>query len=197
MLSKLIEFFKGIFCSTEINKIRELENKIKELEEKYNIDCSYYEERIKELENLLLKSIELPDFSYLSGKVIEIDPRNYIKGVNNVDVADWLYYALDYNDWIDVLNKISKTFKAVWKEEVFDCDDFSLLFSAMLAYSVYKSGFNKQFAFGIAWSYTHAYNIFIDKSGKVWIFEPQTNKVIGELGKTTKPYDTVEVWFCG
>jgi len=33
------------------------------------------------------------------------------------------------------------------------------------------------FAVGIIWSRTHAYNFFIDSDKKVWGIEPQTNKV--------------------
>jgi len=83
------------------------------------------------------------------------------------------------------------------------CDDFALLMAAMVAYSSYKSGFNKQLAFGIAWSMVHAYNVFITKDDKVWVYEPQTNVIIGEANEIKKGksndyiYFTREIWFMG
>jgi len=59
-----------------------------------------------------------------------------------------------------------------WIAEDHDCDNFS--FAAM----GYWSDGLKSFAFGIAWSDNHAFNIMIDKDKKVWIVEPQTNEYI-------------------
>ena len=57
-----------------------------------------------------------------------------------------------------------------WIREDFDCDNFSF---ALLGY---WSESLESFAFGIAWSRTHAFNIMIDKDKKIWIVEPQTNR---------------------
>lgn len=76
------------------------------------------------------------------------------------------------------------------------CDNFASLMASKLQFAAYKSGFTQQPAFGYAVSRTHAYNCFIC-DGMVHIYEPQTNRVIGELGKTPAPYDTIKVWFFG
>jgi len=57
-----------------------------------------------------------------------------------------------------------------WVSEKHDCDNFS--FASM----GYWSDGLKSFAYGIAWSTNHAYNIMIDKDKNVWIIEPQSNK---------------------
>ena len=207
-----IEWIKSIICknirdscnetinilTNQINTLQqqnnELAQKLQQLQQKYDEDTQYYEERIKTLTEQLMKSIEMPDLSSYKSKAKLINPRDYIK-IPNSAFADYFYLALPLNDWKEVLTKIQNTFKATWTEEVFDCDDFALLFSAMLTYSCYKSNFKNQLALGICWSYTHAYNCFIDSDGKVWIYEPQNNTVIGELGKTPAPYNTIEVWF--
>jgi hypothetical protein len=54
--------------------------------------------------------------------------------------------------------------------ESVDCDNFSF------ALMGYWSENLKSFAFGIALSQTHAFNIMIDNVGVIWIIEPQTNK---------------------
>jgi hypothetical protein len=57
-----------------------------------------------------------------------------------------------------------------WQEEKFDCDEFSF---ALMGY--WNEGL-EQFAFGIAWSKTHAFNILIDNNKQIWIIEPQSNQ---------------------
>jgi hypothetical protein len=57
-----------------------------------------------------------------------------------------------------------------WVNEKHDCDNFS--FASM----GYWSDGLKSFAFGIAWSKNHAFNIMVDKDKNVWIIEPQSNK---------------------
>ena len=209
VIEKLANWIKSIVCrdcQETIEKLSkenynlkiQLKSKIEALEQlqqKYEEDTKYYEDRIRTLNNLLLKSIQMPDLSEYKGKVKKIDPRDYIK-IPNSQFADFNYYALDYQSWKEVLTKIQSTFKAVWSSEVFDCDDFALLASAMLAYSVYKSGFDLQLAFGIAWSLSHAFNIFIDSGGTTWIYEPQTDSVVGRIGSCQPPYEPIiEIWF--
>lgn len=56
-----------------------------------------------------------------------------------------------------------------WVEDAHDCDNFSF------ALEGYWSEGLRSFAFGIAWSRNHAFNIMIDKDKQVWIVEPQAN----------------------
>lgn len=204
--SKLLCKVRKILCREQIkeNALLKEENKalkkeISELKKVYEEDSKYYEERIKYLMNELASRIKIPcDLKRIvkGGDYREVDPRSYIF-VPRRDFADLKYLALKKDRWKVVLTEIRSLFNARWTKWVFDCDNFALLMAGLLAYAVYKSGFKKQFAFGIAWSIEHAYNVFIDYDGKVWVYEPQTNRVIGELGKTERPYNTVEVWFMG
>ena len=57
-----------------------------------------------------------------------------------------------------------------WKKEEFDCDEFSFALMGYWNLDLY------QFAFGIAWTKTHAFNIMIDSDKQIWIVEPQTNR---------------------
>lgn len=57
-----------------------------------------------------------------------------------------------------------------YEEEKFDCDNFSF------ALMGYWSQALESFAFGIAWSKNHAFNILIDDKKQIWIVEPQTNE---------------------
>lgn len=196
MCIDLIKKWLGINGDCKL-KLDECQKKLKELEMKLKEDTEYYEERIKTLEKLLLEKTKLPNLSYLSGKVIEVNPRDLIS-ISKYAQADFLYYALDYNDWIKVLTEISKTFDRTWKKEVHDCDDIALVFNAMLVEAVYKSKFKRTFALGIAWSSTHAFNIIITKTNDIFIYEPQTNRIIGKMNEiTNSTYKVKEVWFIG
>jgi len=64
----------------------------------------------------------------------------------------------------------SKVQTKSWIAENHDCDNFSF------ALNGYWSEGLKSFAFGIAWSTTHAFNFMIDDTEKLWIVEPQTNR---------------------
>jgi hypothetical protein len=169
-----------------------LKEQLAKLTEKFNIDTKYYDDRINTLTTLLSESLAVPTFPNLTN--IDIDPRPLISKYDN-SVADSTYKCISLSDWKDVLNKIKSVMDIKYKAEISDCDDFALIFAGMLARSTIKSEYSKQLAFGIAWSRTHAYNLFIDSNKKCWIYEPQNNVIIGELGKTKEPYNTVELWF--
>ena len=71
-----------------------------------------------------------------------------------------------------------------WINEQHDCDEFS---SALNGY--WNDGL-KQFAFGIAWSKPHAFNIMVDDKKQIWIVEPMTNKFtkIEDMKNNSKYY---------
>jgi len=72
---------------------------------------------------------------------------------------------------------------AKYTPEYYDCDDFSFRLHGALSLPVWGG-----IAFGIAWSATHAYNIFVDDERKVWIIEPQTDQLMKP--SNVSPYDT-------
>lgn len=65
-----------------------------------------------------------------------------------------------------------------------DCDDF-----AVRLWGRFKEK-NKGFAFGLAISFSHAYNFFIDGNKKIWFIEPQSDKIMDlkEIGKNKQYY---------
>jgi len=104
------------------------------------------------------------------------------------------------NSWIEILNSIqSQTEKVLkkWQRDVSDCDDFALVTASAVAASFAHDPFEKQVAFAITWSRSHAYNSFITTEGTWEIYEPQSNAIVGRLGKTTGIYKTEKIWFMG
>jgi hypothetical protein len=70
-----------------------------------------------------------------------------------------------------------------YTSELFDCDDFSFRLMGQFHVKPYAS-----LAFGIAWSEVHAYNVFIDSTGQVYLVEPQTDQIL--LPSNDISYDT-------
>ena len=80
----------------------------------------------------------------------------------------------------------TKVYINKWKSEEFDCDEFSFALMGYWNLDLY------QFAFGIAWSNVHAFNIMIDDKKQVWIIEPQSNKFI-KIEDAKSPYTPLRV----
>lgn len=72
--------------------------------------------------------------------------------------------------------------KLDWKPNVFDCDDFALVYKAQACISANAGGGVHPYAvgilFGSAERSAHAVNLFIDPAGKLMVIEPQTGQVI-------------------
>jgi len=112
--------------------------------------------------------------------------------------ADLHYITYSVEDWINTLAQLHESVsnRLKYEKDVWDCDDFALLYSAVLSYSTYHSGLSNQVAFCIMWSKTHAFNGYVDDQNRVWKFEPQGGRVIGQLGKDHgKRYDVQKIWF--
>ena len=123
-------------------------------------------------------------------------------GYKDVVVADAKYIALPKVEWEDILEDIYDTLNPMleYQVNVWDCDNYSTIFASILALTFYTnySTAKYQLAFGICWSESHAYNCFIDSDKKVWIYEPQTNEIIGEITKVkNKTYKPIKIWFMG
>jgi len=61
-----------------------------------------------------------------------------------------------------------------YKNEMWDCDDFSLQFAAAAKRYFAPKGINA--AIGIIWTYKHAFNLSVNPDRKVRLWEPQTGK---------------------
>ena len=162
----LMDFIRGLFCPKCNNTL--------------------YIEQIKTLKATLQQTV--PTISLrLCDNIVE--PRKLIQ---NVETADLKYLAYPTDEWVELLDDLNACDQMKYKTRVFDCDDFALVYSASLAVSAYFSGLVLQPAFGIAWSRTHAFNVFIDDGGIVHKYEPQTNKIITN---DSPDYDLVKIWF--
>jgi len=82
-------------------------------------------------------------------------------------------YQLPTKDCIIKFLSLDDTDKRKYVPIWYDCDDFSFRLMGQ-----FHRGNWACLAIGIAWSSTHAYNIFIDSLGTVYVIEPQTDVII-------------------
>ena len=149
--------------------------------------------------------IQIPNISdVVEGNLVEVEPisvlRNY--GYEDVVKADKTYYALPKKKWIKLLTRIYDNVNPLleYNLESLDCDDYSTIYASLVALTFYlnRKTSKHQLAFGIAWSKTHAFNLFVDDKERVWIYEPQTNEVVNEIHKVRRDmYKARKVWFMG
>jgi len=165
-------------------------------------DKIYYAKRIERLLKVLEKSVVLPDTEKFVNDIKEINPWKAIKKIGryNMVTADKTYYVLPLNSWIRILSSIQSEVEKLlpkWRTDVSDCDDYALLMASFVAAAFAKPYYDKQVAFAITWSSSHAYNSFITSEGTWEIYEPQSNVIVGRLGETTGIYKTKKIWFMG
>ncbi|MHA1867407.1 MAG: hypothetical protein ACTSXD_05020 [Candidatus Heimdallarchaeaceae archaeon] len=75
---------------------------------------------------------------------------------------------------VNEIENFLKSDKLDWvnyKKEINDCDDF-----AIRLWGRFKE-IGEGFCFGLGVSGSHAFNIFVDDDFRVWIIEPQTDKI--------------------
>ena len=106
------------------------------------------------------------------GKLSNIDLYGYLNGLAPIiQLSDRTYSTTSLQE-AKIYQIKSHLHLNKWKAESYDCDEFS--FESM--------GFwNKddlQFAYGIAWSKNHAFNLFVSNLGEVYVVEPQSAKFI-------------------
>ena len=156
---------------------------------------NYLNSRVESLTRSLGESISpIPIIIESSGIV---KPYN-VDGIKDCEVADLEYCSFTLDEWKVILSDIYAVLKPKEKytSKVFDCDDFALVFSGVLTYSAFKSGFATQPAFAISWSNTHAFNLFVDDENNVYVYEPQNNKIMTlNEARQTELYDVQKIWF--
>lgn len=175
----LIELINNFFCGSSNHK--------KEI--------NYLNSRIESLTQTLSESISpVPIFFEMQGLT---KPYNIVT-IKDCLVADLEYCTFNLDKWKTVLTDVYNELKPkeTYTKNIFDCDDFALVFSGVLAYSAFIAGFITQPAFAIAWSNNHAFNLFIDNENKLYIYEPQTNNImIYSEAIKQKKYSVKKVWF--
>jgi len=196
-------------CSENYNKLltdyNNLQKAYQDLQKKFNEEVQYYESRIQSLLSALANSISIPKIT-IDETPVEIGYgyvrdliRQKLGNYVDIDIADASYWTFSKKQIEKILKPINDLIRAEWTQEIFDCDDFALFMAGLTAYTLYKNGFRRQLAFGIAWSFLHAFNFFIDKDGEIWIWEPQSGKVVGNAVnyKGDAIYGIQQIWLMG
>lgn len=150
-------------------KIFDLEIKLKEAEEE-----------ILNLKKQLPVKIPTPQ-TY--GKITWREQLEILKPLNAVVNITDEYLNTTSKQEAQAYSEMCKTQFRQWKENEFDCDNFS---ASLYGYWMEPM---ISFAFGLARSSNHQFNIMIDNEKKIWIVEPQSNKwmTIEEAKKTKTP----------
>lgn len=107
------------------------------------------------------------------GKITYTETKDLLKKycyVDNIRISD-NYFTVTDEGTMTKLIKLSPIKFRKYQKEIYDCDDFSFTFMGLYRLII------PNFAVGIIWSRTHAYNFFIDSDKQVWGIEPQSNKV--------------------
>ena len=96
------------------------------------------------------------------------------------------YHSCSITEFKNLLKKDFTNWKIANKD--YDCDNF--------AFKLYSNIKNKYptLSIGIAISTNHAFNLFIDKSGKLWYIEPQTDKVFSNSKLTKYKPILIIIW---
>jgi hypothetical protein len=198
-LFKRIESLEGEISNLK-QRIDQLEvdnRKLIEEKEKLSRDVEYLTKRLRKLSIALGESVYVHDVSKFVVPRKVVKPYEVILGYNLL-AADLEYYAFTFDNWKSILglvhSEVYNQLKA-WKTNVSDCDDWALLTVAFTVPCFVKAGLDKQGALSVVWSGVHAYNMFVDFDGVFWVYEPQTNRVVGRLGETSYPYDSRIIWF--
>ena len=143
---------------------------------KLELKIDDYKDDIEDLED---------DLDDLEDSIINLEDPKVLGTINNTELRALLrtktsvplyisdrIFSLTSVEEATKYNKETKVQYNNWLSEKFDCDEF-----ANALYGFWNLDKN-QYAFGIAWSNTHAFNIMIDENKQIWIIEPQSNTFI-------------------
>jgi len=187
------------------NKVLKTENE--ELQAKLKkalMDVKWYEERLETYKKALEDAVVIPEIELDESELSIYKFEDAAFAGYDLRIADAEYYLLPYDKWIEILALVHKEVKEGlirWRANISDCDNWADITASTIALTFVKAGLNKQGAFMIIWDMTgdkkHAYNAFMDVNGQVWIYEPQTNEIVGKLGETDGAYESEWIWFPG
>jgi hypothetical protein len=158
------------------------------------------ESQVESLNKWLLEAIQIPDIAAFINpdSMGSVDPYTLPKlSEYYLTVADTEYHTFTKETWQLVLDLVHKEVKEAiktWKSEIGDCDNFSTTTQDVASLAFIHAKLLRQGAIMIAWSTTHAYNVFLDSDNVAWVYEPQTNETVGKLGETVDPYGTRLLW---
>jgi len=122
----------------------------------------------------------------------EID-WNELRSILREKFPDAKIYLSDGNYKLTSVSEIKRflerddTDKYKYQATYFDCDDFSYRLMGNASTPEWAS-----LAFGICWTQTHAFNIFVDSDKKTYLIEPQSDKVY-EFDKAYEQYKKLKL----
>jgi len=160
-------------------------------------DKLYLSEQIQQLTSQLADSLILPDITPYTGDPTTFNPWTEGLPIDDSVIADLEYYVYSKTDWLEILKRVQPNVKAVlsrWLKAISDCDDWGLLMAGLVAGCFAKAELSLQGAFMVAWSRTHAYNVYRDSDGVYWVYEPQNNVTVCTLEDAVDPYVTRKLW---
>ncbi len=175
----------------------------------YSKDKMELHQQIRDLEHIIAQFEEDAEESFNWPSILQYDAVGYdvsaIQAFRDVEFvrADARYNLFTKTDWMSILDKVHPLVEEAlvrWKRDISDCDNWSTVSAAFVSIAFKKSGYNIQGAFAIAHTVMdeparHAYNVFVTKDYKVWVYEPQNNTVLQVMEDMDKLYKTGFVWF--
>lgn len=177
-------------------KDQELSNEIERLNDIIETDTERYtadKEKINELNesmNQLYKqyknlqdSIKKPDVPQSFGTIAAREEIELLSTVcTSINITDDVLRITSIEEAQRYVERSMVQYKS-WVAQDYDCDNFSASLYG------YWSDSLESFAFGMARSKGHQFNIMIDKDKKIWIIEPQTARImtVEEARKASTP----------
>lgn len=163
-------------------------------------------QQIQDLQNLIAKSIPIPDISEHISDPVVLKPFDENIGLTLGMIADVAYNTWTVDQWTNILTEVQDNVETHaldqgWVKNISDCDDFALVLNGHAVTTFLHAGLDKQGALLFARSRGHAYNLFVAHSGDdfiPYVYEPQNNKIVGKLDEVdAEPYVTIKGWYLG
>jgi len=159
---------------------------IDKVEEK-KVELKFLTARVIELEEELGKWMGQSTGPETSGKISMHELSEILKPhTKQLFLSDSEYTLALVESMRDFL-RIDPTDRYKYQTIYYDCDDFSYRLMGQASTPEWAA-----IAFGIAWSKSHAFNIFVSASKQVYIIEPQSDKVI-KLEDATGAYSNLQL----
>jgi len=115
-----------------------------------------------------LKEPVIKDYNWVESMLHKIP--NYGSGVRRLGL-DMKFYLADEDDMMKII-QWDWINKKPYYRETFDCENFAMAFMSHIAFYFKRN----QVALVIDYSGEHGYNLILLPDGRIWIYEPQTDK---------------------
>ncbi len=122
-----------------------------------------------------------------SGEISYDSLKNLLKDkTKSLFLSDNSYRLIYYSSMKEFL-EFDKTDREKWVKTYHDCDDFSYRLMGQASTPAWAG-----IAFGMAWSKSHAFNIFVSADRVVYLIEPQSDKII-KLSEAQGAYSDLQL----